>query len=475
MSLQVIQTANTEPLLDDATIAAFRTRMRGPVISSWDAGYNKTRAIWNALIDRRPALIAQCSGVVDVIEAVNFARTNGLLVSIRGGGHNVAGYAVCDGGLMIDLSLMNGVWVDPAARTARVQGGALWGDVDRETQLFGLATPGGVVSHTGVAGLTLGGGFGYLSRKYGLTCDNLIAANMVTADGQCLTASAKENTDLFWAIRGGGGNFGIVTSFEFQLHQVGPTVMAGLAFYPFDQARTVLQAFRDIASEAPDELFCIPLLRLAPPAPFLPKSIHGKPVVGIVACYTGALEAGEAAVGPLRTLGNPVIDLFAPKPYTLHQSFLDDTQPHGRCYYWKSEYLAGLSDEVIDTAIEHAEKISSPFSLIGFFQLGGAINRTGSTETAYGRRNAAYALNIASSWENPADAEKHMAWTRGFWTAMQPFSMGGGYINFLSQDDDAARVKAALGGTDYERLIAVKNKYDPTNLFRMNQNIKPTV
>ncbi|MEZ4868582.1 MAG: FAD-binding oxidoreductase [Caldilineaceae bacterium] len=461
--------------LNETTVATLRSNLRGDLLTPEDAGYDETRRIWNAMIDRRPALIARCTGAVDVIEAVNFARAHDLPVSIRGGGHNVAGYALCDGGLMIDLARMNGVWVDPQRRTARVQGGALWGDVDRETQLFGLATPGGVVSHTGVAGLTLGGGFGYLSRQYGLTCDNLLSADIVTADGRLIHTSAEEHPELFWAIQGGGGNFGVVTSFEFQLHSVGPMVTAGLIFFPFDQARTVLQGFRDYAATAPRELFCIPLLRIAPPAPFLPSSIHGKRVVGIVACHIGALADGEAAVRPLRTLGDAVVDLIVPKPYVVHQAMLDATQPHGRCYYWKSEYLPDLSDGVIDTAIEHAEQLTSPFSLIGFFQLGGAIRDVAAQAAAYGRRDAGYALNIACSWQDPHEADKHIAWTRQLWRAMQPYSTGGGYINFLSQDDDNTRVQGALGGPNYARLVAVKNQYDPTNFFHMNQNIKPTV
>jgi len=462
-------------MLPETTIALFRNQLHGPTITPTDADYDRTRAVWNGMIDRRPAIIVRCQGTADVIDAVRFAREHNLLVSIRGGGHNVAGYAVCDDGMMIDLSLMNGVWVDAKRRTARVQGGALWSDVDRECQLHGLATPGGVVSHTGVAGLTLGGGFGWLSRKHGLTCDNLLSAELVTAEGKLIMVSQEEHADLFWAIRGGGGNFGVVTSFQFQLHPVGPTVVAGLVFYPFAQAKQVLQGFRDFAATAPDDLYCVPLLRLAPALPFLPESVHGQAVVGIAACHVGPVEEGQAAAAALSSLGEPIISLFAPKPYTTHQKFLDVGAPHGRCYYWKSEYLPGLHDEIIDTAIDHAANISSPHSLIAFFQHDGAIQRVDPTATAYGRRSAAFALNISSAWDDISASAKHIAWTRQFWSAMQPHSIGGGYINFLSEDDAPTRVQAALGGPNYERLVAVKNQYDPTNFFRMNQNIKPTV
>jgi len=462
-------------VLEQAVVAEFKSRLRGELLGPGDDGYDGARAIWNGMIDKRPALIARCTGVADVIEAVNFARTHNLLVSVRGGGHNVAGKAVCDGGLMIDLSLMKGIHVDPKARTARAQPGVSWGDLDWETQPFGLATPGGIVSTTGIAGLTLGGGIGWLQRKYGLTCDNLLSVDIVTADGRFLTASEDENADLFWGVRGGGGNFGIVTSFEYRLHPVGPIVVAGLVLHPMEEAREFLQFYREYVATAPDELSVIPLLRLAPPAPFLPQEVHGAPVVGAAVLYAGPVDEGQRVVQPLKDFGSPLADLVGPKPFIAHQTMFDAGAPQGIQYYVKSEYLPGLSDDAIDVIADHGAGITSPVSVVAFQHVGGAISRVGEGDTAVSHRDAALAFVIQSGWVDPEEADKHIQWTREFWKAMQPFSAGGVYVNFLSQDDGENRVRAAYGAGTYERLVALKNKYDPTNFFHLNQNIKPTV
>jgi FAD/FMN-containing dehydrogenase len=374
---------------------------------------------------------------------------------------------------MIDLSQMNGISVDPQTRTARAQAGALWSDLDHETQVFGLAAPGGFVSTTGLAGLTLGGGFGWMSRKYGLTCDNLRSVEIVTADGQVRTASSTENPDLFWGVRGGGGNFGAVTSLEYQLHPLGPTVMAGLIVYPFDQARDVLKFFQQYTTSAPEEMGTLAVLRNAPPAPFLPADIHGKPIVAIFVCHVGSLEEGQRAVQPIKEFGNPIADLITPKPYASHQQVLDSTAPHGRRYYWKSEYLAEISDEAIETCLTHAPDATKPFSAVLLFQLGGAISRIDSNTNAAAHRDAAYVINIQAAWEDPAQRDEYIHWASNFWTAMQPFSTGGVYVNFLSEDEGGDRVRAAYGDR-YARLVALKNQYDPTNLFHINQNTRPT-
>ncbi len=458
--------------LDDAAAAALRARFRGALLRPGDAGYDAARSLWNGMIDKRPALIARCTGAADVIAAVTFARERHLLLAVRGGGHNVAGTALCDGGLVIDLSAMRGVLVDPVERIARVQPGVTWGDLDHETQVFGLAAPGGIVSATGVAGLTLGGGFGWLSRKYGLTADNLRSVKLVTADGRLVTASERENPDLFWGVRGGGGNFGVATSFEFQLHPVGPTVLAGLILYPMEQAREVLRFYRDYAASAPEELSTMAVLRMAPPAPFIPKHFHGTPVVGIAVCYTGSLEEGERVLRPLKTFGTPIGDVVEPKPFVRHQVLLDSASPNGRHYYWKSEYMPGLNDAALETVIDYSRQLSSPLTAVLLFQLGGAIRRMDEQATASGNRNAEFVLNIQSSWLEASESQRHVQWTREFWSAMRPFSTGGVYMNFLSMDEGEERVRAAYG-SNYDRLASIKKSYDPTNLFRVNQNIKP--
>jgi FAD/FMN-containing dehydrogenase len=470
----VMTTAGVPGSLDAVAIQELQARLRGPLQRPGDAGYEQACAIWNGMIHKQPALVARCVGAADVIDAVNIAREHHLLLAIRSGGHNIAGSALCDSGLVLDLSGLRGIHVDPTARIARVQPGINWGDLDRETQAFGLATPGGIVSTTGVAGLTLGGGFGWLSRAYGLTCDNLRSVDIVTADGQLRTASESEHADLFWGVRGGGGNFGVVTSFEFQLHPIGPTVMAGMLLYPMERAPEVLRFYRDFAAQAPDQLGTLALLRLAPPAPFLPQAIHGQPVVGIAACYAGPVEEGERLMRPLKEFGAPAAALMMPKPFTTHQAMLDSANPSGRHYYWKSDYLPGLSDAAIETAISYASRLSSPLSAVLIFQLGGAISRVGPQAMAVSHRDAAFVLNIQSSWLESHETNRHVGWTREFWQAMRPFSTGGVYSNFLTADEGEERVRAAYGA-NYERLVELKNRYDPTNLFRVNQNIAPTV
>jgi FAD/FMN-containing dehydrogenase len=458
----------------ETAITELANRLRGELLRPGQAGYDGARRVWNGQIDRRPALIVRCSGVADVIQAVNFARTNGLRLAVRGGGHNVAGLAVCDDGLMVDLSQMKGIHVDPAARMVWAQPGVTWGALDRETQVFGFATPGGFVSTTGIAGLTLGGGFGWLSRKYGYTCDNLLSVDLVTADGRFLAANADEHEELFWAIRGGGGNFGVATSFRYRLHPVGPTVLAGMVLHPMEKAAEVLRFYNSFSAAAPEALGTMAFLRHAPPAPFLPPEFHGKPVVGIVVCYAGDVAEGDRLVRPMKELGAPIIDLIGPKPYTIHQAMFDSGVPAGNHYYWKSEYLPTVTDEAIDTVIAFSRQITSPNTLIVLFQLGGAISRLPVTATAATHRNAAFVLNIATNWTDIENSDRHMEWTRAFWSAMRPFSTGGVYVNFLSQDEGEDRVRAAYG-SNYERLVEVKSRYDPTNLFRMNQNIKPKV
>lgn len=466
--------ANTR-LLDKATVGALREPFGGELISPDHPGYDEARKVWNGMIDRRPALIARCTGVADVRSAVRFAREHDLLVAVRGGGHNVAGTAVCDGGVVIDLSPMKGMRVDPRRCTAQAQPGLLWGEFDRDTQTFGLACPGGIVTHTGIAGLTLGGGFGWLQRKYGLTCDNLLSADVVTADGQFLTVSDEEHADLFWGIRGGGGNFGIVTSFEYQLHPVGPQVLAGVLVHPAERALEVLRFYRDYISEVPDELSVFVALRKAPPAPWLPEHIHGRPVVILAICYAGpSMEEGERVLRPLRAFGQPWVDLIRPIAYTTHQGFLDASVPHGLRYYWKSHYMPSLSDAAIETLVAHAWGMKSPNSYSLLFQLGGAISKVKEDDSAFSGRAARHAITLDGVWSDPEGPDDDTAWVRDFFASLQPFSTGGVYVNFLG-DEGQDRVKASYGADKYDRLVALKNKYDPTNFFRLNQNIEPTV
>jgi FAD/FMN-containing dehydrogenase len=459
---RVAETIDLEPL---------RESLRGPVLAPGDDGYDAARAIWNGAIDRRPACVARCTGVADVVAAVLFARERDLLVAVRSGGHGVAGHAVCDGGLVLDLSPLKGIRVDPVARTARAEAGVLWGELDRETQLHGLATVGGIVTHTGIAGLTLGGGLGWLMRKHGATVDNLLSVDLVTAEGELLTASEDDNPDLFWGIRGGGGNFGVVTAFEYRLHPVGPTVLAGPIFHPFEDAGEVLRFYREFAANVPDELTTIFELSGAPPAPFLPPELHGKPIVMVGACWAGAPEDGIDVVRPLKEFGRPIVDLLEPKPYLALQSTFDPAVPHGWHRYWKAVELPPLTDGAIDTLVEHAAALTSPKSYCIVFQLGGALARVGADETAFSQRDAAHNLVINAVWTE-GEGEPHVAWARDFFSALQRHARGRVYVNFLG-DEGADRVRQAYGDRQYERLVALKRRYDPTNFFRLNQNVEP--
>ena len=465
----VVDTAGNA--VDEASVDALRTDLRGPLLRYGDEGYDAARAIWNGMIDKRPGLIAQCTGVADVMAAVRFGREHDLLVAVKGGGHSVAGTALCDDGLVIDLSGIRGVHVDPVGRTARVQPGATLGDVDRETQAFGLAVPAGIVTTTGVAGLTLGGGFGWLSPKLGLTCDNLISADVVTADGELVTTSEDENSDLFWGIRGGGGNFGVVTSFNYDVHPVGPTVLAGAVVHRMADAERLLKYHRDWVAAAPPELCTIFALRWAPPVPFLPPEVHGKPIAAFFVCYQGPIDEGERVLSDLRKFGDPLADVVMPKPFMAHQSMLDAVQPPGRNYYWKSEDLPELADGAIDVIVEHANAITSPHTIVPLFQLGGAVAEVDENATAYSHRTAAYAVNCNASWED-GDPAPHVEWARDFSQALEPHSMGV-YVNFLG-DEGEERARAAYGPEKYARLVDLKDRYDPTNFFRVNQNIKPS-
>jgi FAD/FMN-containing dehydrogenase len=459
------QQGNPSTALAEETIAAFKASLRGALLRPGDHGYDEARKIWNAMIDKKPVLIARCAGVADVINAVNFARTHDLLVAVRGGGHNVAGNAVCDDGLMIDLSPMNSVRVDPTAGTARAEGGVTWGEFDHETQAFGLATTGGVIPTTGIAGLTLGGGIGWLMGSYGLSCDNLLAVDIVTADGQLHKASASENADLFWGVRGGGGNFGVVTSFEYRLHAV-RQVLGGLVIYPVDKAREVLQFYRQLTSTAPDELAAFAALLTSP---------EGAPVVAIIVCYNGTVEAGEKVLQPLRAFGSPLVTDIAPRPYAAQQNMLLAGFPAGLHNYWKSSFLQSLSDGAIDTMIARFAVVPSPTSSMAIEHISGAVSRVGDNDTAFNHRKSPYNFLIVGIWPNAADNDAHIRWVRDTWDAMQPFSAGAVYVNYLGQsaDEGAERIKEAYGMAKYERLLELKKKYDPTNLFRLNQNINP--
>jgi hypothetical protein len=453
------------PVLEQPGIETLKASLRGELFQPGDDDFETARRVWNSMIDRKPALIVRCAGAADIINAVNFARTNNLLVSIRGSGHNIAGNAVCDGGLLIDLAGMKGLRVNPARRTARAEPGLTWGEFDHETQAFGLATTGGFVPTTGIAGLTLGGGLGFLMRQFGLTCDNLLSVDLVTAAGQLLTASATENADLFWGVRGGGGNFGIVTSFEYRLHAVGPMVLGGFIFHPFSMAREVMQFYREFTSTSPDQLTTHLAFATSP---------DGHPVVAFILCYSGPLEQGEEVIRPLREFGSPVADMVVPMPYTAVQALGGPLYPPDRLNYWKSSFLKELSNDAIETLIAQFATVPSPFSAVAIEELGGAVSRVGKDETAFGERSAHYSLIITSEWIDPAESEKNTQWARNFWEARRPFESEAVYVNYLGTEGED-RIKAAYGPAKYERLVALKNKYDPTNFFRFNQNIKPTV
>ena len=454
----------------EAVATDLKGRIRGPLLRPGDPGFDEARSIWNAMIDRRPALIVRCLGVADVVACVNAARERGMPLSVKGGGHNIAGLAVCEGGLMLDMSLMRGVWVDPAERVAHAQAGCLLGDVDAETQVHGLAAVLGFVSATGCAGLTLGGGFGYLTRRFGWTTDNLASVDLVTADGRVVRASERENSDLFWGLCGGGGNFGVATSFAYRLHPVGPDVIAGAMAWRGEEAASVLDMYRSVATQAPRELTCVAGLRLAPPAPWLAKDVHGKPIVALFVCYSGPLAEGERLLAPLKAFGKPVGDILQKRSYVSQQTLLDATQPKGRRYYWKSEYLRSLEPGLFPRAIEHASRIVSPHSAILLFPIDGALNDLPEAHSAVGNRDAAAVLNIASAWEHAKDDAENIEWARTTWRDMRQFSTGGTYINFLTEEEGDERTRAAYR-TNYARLAQVKATWDPANLFRTNKNI----
>ncbi|WP_404385885.1 FAD-binding oxidoreductase [Caenispirillum salinarum] len=457
-------------VLDAPALAALETGLRGPVLTPQSAGYDDVRQIWNGMIDRRPAVIARCLGTADVMACVRFAAEHRLLTAVRGGGHNIAGSAMCDGGLVIDLSLMRSVQVDPEARTARVEPGALLSDLDREAQAHGLAVPLGINSTTGVAGLTLGGGFGWLSRSLGMTVDSLAGAEMVTADGGRLRVDADHHPELFWGLCGGGGNLGIVTAFDFRLHPVGPEVLAGLVVHPLSQAPDLLRRYRDLAAAAPDELTVWVVMRSAPPLPFLPPEVHGTPVLVFALCHSGPTEQAERDVAPLLGLGTPVGTHVGAMPFTAWQAAFDPLLAPGARNYWKSHNFTALEDGLIDLLVDNAGQLPSPQSEIFIAQLGGAASRPASDATAYPHRDAAYVMNVHTRWDEPADDAGCVAWARAFFDATARFSTGGVYVNFIPADED--RVRGAYGA-NYQRLAALKAAWDPGNLFRQNQNVAP--
>ncbi len=454
-----------------AGIDELKAQFHGQVVLPGDTDYDQVRRIWNAMIDRKPALIARCTSPDDVVQAVKFGRKHSLLVSIRGGGHNIAGNAVCDDGLMIDLSQMKGVKVDAKARRAIVEPGCTLADVDAATQAHGLATPLGINSTTGLAGLTLGGGFGWLSRKYGMSVDNLVSADVVTAEGRQIHASATENADLFWGLRGGGGNFGIVTRFEFQLHPVGPNVLSGLIVFPFAQAKSVITQFARFTETMPDELNVWMVTRKAPPLPFLPESVHGTEIVVLALFYAGDPAKGEKLIAPLRGFGTPLGEHVGVQPYIAWQQAFDPLLTPGARNYWKSHNFAQLSGGAIDTIIDYAGKLPSPQCEIFIGTIGGRTASVAADAMAYSSRDAKYVLNVHGRWDSAAEDKRCIAWAREFFAKSQPVASGGAYVYFLTQDE-ADRVAFAYGGV-YKRLAALKKKFDPGNFFRMNQNIKP--
>ena len=453
-------------------LRAFGERFHGRLISPSDEGYDEARSIWNGAIDRRPGLVARCADASDVRSAVRLAREHDLRMSVRSGGHGVGGLALCDDGLVVDLSALKGVRVEAGNRLAEVEAGVNLGELDRATQAFGLAVPAGIVTHTGVAGLTLGGGIGWLTRKHGLSVDNLVGADVVTADGELVAASEHDHPDLFWGLRGGGGNFGVVTSFRFRAHPIGPTVLAGPMLFPLERGPEVMETYRGWAAEAPEELTTVLNVRRAPAAPWIPEPLHGVPTWMVVACWCGPIEAGEAVIAPIRGL-RPMLDLCAPKPFVEHQAMFDGAVTPGWHYYWKSVELDELTEPAVASIVDHVERITSPRSYAVAFQLGGAMSRVGEMDTAYAGRSPAFDVNINGVWlpEETEVAPDHVAWTRSLFGELEPMARGV-YVNFLG-DEGADRVRAAYGAEKYDRLAELKARWDPTNLFRSNQNIAP--
>jgi FAD binding domain/Berberine and berberine like len=459
--------------LEPSAVAALRARLRGALLLPGERDYHEARSIWNGMTARRPSLIARVSGAADVIACVNFARDRGLPLSVRGGGHNVAGTALCDDGLTIDMSRLRAVRVDPVRAIVHADAGATWGDVDHESQPFGLVVPSGIVSNTGVAGLTMGGGFGWTSRRFGFTADNLVSFDIVSADGRLCRACSTENAELYWAVRGGGGNFGVVTSFEFNAFRLGPRLLCGMVVYPMEQVRAVARRFREVCANAPDELCCLLILRHAPAAPFLPGQLHGRPIAAIAACWAGDPATGERALRPLRTIGQPLADTVELKSFIAHQTMFDASQPFGRRYYWKSHFCAEIGDGLIEALAGHGESLPSPYSSVLLMQLGGAPTRLDPTANAVGMRNAPYVLNIQAAWEQAQDDTRSRHWALACWSSALPFSTGGVYVNFMTDDEGEARLRAAYGEPTYARLREIKTRWDPGNLFHGAQNIVP--
>ncbi|MDZ7626084.1 MAG: FAD-binding oxidoreductase [Ignavibacteriaceae bacterium] len=459
--------------ISETDLASFRKNFSGQVLTKEEKDYNEARLIWNGMINKQPGLIARCKNSKDVSLAVKFARNHNLLTSIRGGGHNVAGHAICDGGIMIDLSLMNNVSVDQKKMTAVVGPGCTLGNADTETQKYGLVIPSGIVTGTGLAGLTLGGGFGWLSRKWGLTCDHLISTEVVTIEGEIINVSDKENPDLFWGLKGGGGNFGIVTSFEFSIREIGPEITGGLILYKIEDSEKVLAFYNEYISTAPREVTTVLIYRYCPPAPFIKEEFHGTPIIAIGALYAGKADKGLDVLKPIKQFGSPIGDAIVPKPFVTHQAMLDAGQPKGASYYWKSEYLKSVPQSLSEKFVEQTIKMSSKSSIIAAFQLGGAITDIGEEDTAYSFRNAEHVININTQWQNNSESEKHVSWARKTQQLTAQYSMGSGYINFASADETQERVAATYGDKKFKKLVDLKRKYDPDNFFRLNQNIKP--
>ena len=471
-NVMVKSAEGTNVTIAPEAIDGLRAQLRGALCLPGEPGYDQARTIWNAMIDRRPAVIVRAAGAGDVMVAVRFASEHGLALAVRGGGHNIAGNAVCEGGLMIDLSPMKSVRIDPASRTARVEPGATLGDFDREAQAFGLATPTGINSTTGVAGLTLGGGFGWLSRKYGLTVDNLLTADVVTAKGELVRASEQDNPDLFWAIRGGGGNFGVVTSFKYRLHPIGPQVLSGLIVHPFSKAKELIDGYRRVTAGAPDELTVWVVLRKAPPLPFLPAEVHGQEILVFAVCWCGDLEKGKQAIAPLQALGKPIADVIGPTPLAGWQTAFDPLLTPGARNYWKSHDFVELSDPAVALMLEYSGKLPTPECEVFIGHLDGAVNRRPSDATAYPHRNVKYIMNVHTRWSDPLEDKTCVAWARELFDTMTPHAPGGVSVNFMPEDE-AQRVRAGAYGPNFDRLAKLKAKYDPGNLFRMNQNIRP--
>ncbi|WP_367849357.1 FAD-binding oxidoreductase [Rhodoferax sp. WC2427] len=472
-SLKILDGERESVVVDHVALEQLKSALRGDLLLPGDEGFEDARTVWNAMVDRQPALVVRCAGVADIVQAVRFAQAHRLLTAVKGGGHNIAGNAVCDGGLLVDLSQLRAVMVDPQRRVAQVEPGATLADFDHECQAFGLATPVGINSTTGIAGLTLGGGFGWLSRKYGMTVDNLLAADVVTADGRVLRTSEHENPDLFWAIRGGSGNFGVVSRFEFQLHPVGPDVLSGLVVYALKDAPSALRQFRDYVKTLDDDTTVWTVMRKAPPLPFLPPEVHGTEIIAFCVFSAGDPDAGRTAIEPVRHFGTVLGEFIGLQPYTAWQKTFDPLLTPGARNYWKSHNFADLSDGAIDVAVKAVHSLPSPHCEIFFGLIGGATTRPGADATAYAHRDAIYVCNVHGRWETAAEDAQCTEWARAFFRDAAPYASGGVYVNFLT-DDEPERIKAAYG-PGYERLVAAKNKYDPGNLFRMNQNIRPSL